>query len=346
MPERFEVDCTYRDRVSTSLGMPPLPPRTTAPPWRSAWDTALYGPGGFFRLHAPVDHFRTAVHGSDLMAQALLRLVREHDLDTVVDVGAGRAELLLALHRLAPDLELLAVEVAPRPEALPPAIGWSAALPSSVDGLVVAHEWLDNVPCHVVEVDNAGTPRVVHVDPATGEESLGHALEDAGVPPSMAQWLDRWWPLAGGEPGTRAEIGSARDRAWVDVVSRLTRGVAVAIDYGHTRDSRPALGSLRSYRHGRAVPVVPDGSCDVTAHVAVDSVAAAVGGTVTSQKQALGSLGLVTGRPPLSAATSDPASYVEGLAGAAAAAQLTAAGGLGDFYWVVSGAGGTSVDLG
>jgi SAM-dependent MidA family methyltransferase len=346
MPAGFGGCATYGDGVSTSLGMPPLPPRTTAPAWRTAWDTALYGPDGFFRLNAPADHFRTAVHGSDLMARALLRLVRSHGLDTVVDVGAGRGELLTDLHRLAPDLELLAVEVAPRPQGLPDAIAWSPVLPESVDGLVVAHEWLDNIPCHVVEVDGSGAPRVVHVDPVTGVESLGHPLGGAGVPPSMAQWLDRWWPLSGREPGSRAEIGSARDRAWADVVGRLDRGLAIAVDYGHTRDSRPPLGSLRSYRHGRAVPVLPDGSRDVTAHVAVDSVAAAVGGTVTSQRQALHTLGLSQERPPVSTATSDPAAYVEALARAGAAADLTAAGGLGDFYWVVSGAAGVSADLG
>src|SRR3954466_13080525 len=98
MPVGLRAAGTYRDGVSTSLGMPPLPPRTTAPAWRTAWDTALYGPRGFFRLNAPSDHFRTAVHGSDLMARALLRLVRQHDLDTVVDVGAGRGELLSDLH--------------------------------------------------------------------------------------------------------------------------------------------------------------------------------------------------------------------------------------------------------
>lgn len=330
----------------TSLGMPPLPPRTAAPSWRSAWDTALYGPEGFFRRNAPADHFRTAVHGSDLMAQAFLRLVRTSGLDTVVDVGAGRGELLLALHRLAPDLELLAVEVAPRPADLPGAIAWSPALPSSVDGLVVAHEWLDDIPCHVVSVDEAGAVRVVHVDPATGEESLGHPVTGSGVPPSMGQWLDRWWPLDTREPGTRAEIGTSRDLAWADVVGRVTRGLAVAVDYGHTRSSRPPFGSLRAYRDGRAVSVVPDGSCDVTAHVAVDAVAAAVDGTVTTQAEALSALGLRVERPPVSLAAQDPRAYVEGLAGAATAADLTATGGLGDFYWIVSGRGGVSTDLG
>ena len=326
--------------------MPPLPPRTSAPAWRTAWDAALYGPNGFFRRHAPADHFRTAVHGSEVMARAFLRLVREHRLDTVVDVGAGRGELLVALHRLAPDLELLGVEVASRPADLPAAVAWSPVLPESVDGLVVAHEWLDNVPCHVVEVDDAGTPRVVHVDPSTGEESLGHAVAEPGVPPSIGQWLEQWWPLTAAQPGARAEVGTTRDRAWADVVRRVERGLAVAVDYGHVRETRPESGSLRSYRHGRAVPVVPDGSCDVTCHVAVDSVSAAGGGTITLQSEALRSLGVDSGRPPRSLAEEDPAGYVAALAGTAAAAVATAAGGPGDFYWVVSGRGGVSPTLG
>ena len=329
----------------TPLGMPALPPPTEAPSWRTAWDSALYGPRGFYRRSAPADHFRTAVHGSDLVARALLRLLRECDLDTVVDVGAGRGELLVALHRLAPDLELLAVEVAPRPAGLPEAIAWSKVLPESVDGLVFAHEWLDNVPCHVAAVDESGQIRVVHVDPATGEETLGHRVATPGVPPSLGEWLERWWPLDHGSPGARAEVGTARDRAWADAAGRVSRGLAIAVDYGHTVRDRPRLGSLRSYQDGRAVRVLPDGSRDVTAHVAVDAVAATVGGTVLTQRQALQRLGVDAARPGRALAADDPAAYVEALAGAGAAADLTAVGGLGDFYWVVSGHGGVSANL-
>src|SRR5689334_20025288 len=77
--------------------------------WRSAMAGALYGTGGFFTRSAegPADHFRTSVHASPLFAGALLRLIRRVDaalggpdrLD-VVDVGAGRGELLAALHAL------------------------------------------------------------------------------------------------------------------------------------------------------------------------------------------------------------------------------------------------------
>ena len=330
----------------TSLGIPPLPPRTAAPPWRNAWDRALYGPGGFFRTNAPGEHFRTAVHGSDLMAEALLRLVRRKGLDTVVDVGAGRGELLLGLHRLAPDLRLLGVEVAPRPPELPEAVAWSPVLPTSVEGLVVAHEWLDNIPCHVVEVDESGTARVVHVDPATGLESLGHPVDAPGVPASLGAWLAAWWPVDRREPGLRAEVGTSRDQAWADVVRRVRRGLAVAVDYGHLRRTRPPLGSLRSYLHGREVDPLPDGSRDVTAHVAVDSVAAATGSVVVQQREALAALGISAALPPLSMATDDPAAYLKALSRATDAADLSAAGGLGDFYWVVSGAGRVSPSLG
>ena len=320
----------------TPLGMPPMPPPTTDPPWKKAWDAALYGPSGFFRRESPVAHFRTSVHASPLFARAVVALTRRAGLDTLVDVGAGRGELLAEAHRIDPTLTLLGVEVAPRPAELPEAVAWTSALPDSVEGLVVANEWLDNIPCHVVEVDGSGTPRVVHVDPATGRETHGAPLTDRAVPAGIAAWCERWWPLAGREPGARAEVGTTRDEAWADVVRRVTRGVAVAVDYGHTARTRPPFGTLRSYRDGQEVDVLPDGSRDVTAHVAVDAVAARVAGTVVRQREALRSLGVDGTRPELALATSDPQGYVRALSRATEAAELTEETGLGGFSWVVS----------
>jgi SAM-dependent MidA family methyltransferase len=230
--------------------------------------------------------------------------------------------------------------VAARPPRLPAAVGWTPELPAAVDGLVVAHEWLDNVPCHVVEVDGSGVPRLVHVDPLTGRESLGHAVDAAGVPPSLASWLEQWWPLGTAQPGARAEIGSTRDRAWADLVGRVVWGLAVAVDYGHTRETRPVAGSLRSYQAGREVPVVPDGSRDVTADVAVDAVAAAAGSVTLTQRAALRTLGVEATRPPRQQAAEDPAGYLRSLSRAADAADVTAEGGFGSFTWVVSAVGG------
>src|SRR4051794_38211450 len=276
--------------------MPVVPPPTPDPTWKQAWDEALYGARGFFRRESPAAHFRTSVHASPLFAGALVRMTREAGLDTLVDIGAGRGELLAAVHGLDPGLDLLGVEIAPRPTDLPEAVAWTTALPESVEGLVVANEWLDNIPCHVVEVDERGVPRGVHVDAATGRESLGAPVGDRSVPASLAQWLARWWPLEP-VPGLRAEVGTTRDAAWADVVRRVHRGVAVAVDYGHVRTSRPPLGSLRSYLRGREVDVVPDGSRDVTAHVAVDAVAAAAEASgaptvVRRQREVLRELGV------------------------------------------------------
>jgi SAM-dependent MidA family methyltransferase len=320
----------------TSLGMPVVPPPTSDPTWKQAWDAALYGPDGFFRREAPAQHFRTSVHASPLFAEALVRMTREAGLDTVVDIGAGRGELLAQMHALDPGLDLLGVEVAARPDDLDGSIAWTTVLPESVEGLVVANEWLDDIPCHVVEVADDGRLRVVHVDPATGAESLGQPLGHSSVPASLAAWVERWWPLDLQEPGTRAEVGTTRDTAWADVVARVTRGIAVAVDYGHLREDRPAFGSLRSYRGGQEVDVLPDGSRDVTAHVAVDAVADRVGGEVRRQRDVLRGLGVSGERPDLARATSDPAGYVRALASATEATELTAPGGLGDFWWVVT----------
>jgi len=294
--------------------------------WRDAWQRALYGEEGFFRRHSPVDHFRTSVNSSELFAQAIWRFVQAEGLGTVVDVGAGRGELLQHLHSLSGGtLGLIGVEIAARPDDLPAAIGWVDALPEHVNGLLIANEWLDNIPCDIVEVDQEGRPRLVLIDPVTGNESLGQERADP--------WLDRWWPVT--EPGDRAEIGTPRDEAWADAVSRVT-GIALAIDYGHTRADRPILGSLRSYRQGVETDVVPDGSRDVTAHVAIDAVAAAAPAKTTTSRQSetLRELGVSGTRPPIDLATTDPQSYLRALADAAASAELTARGGWGDFWWI------------
>jgi hypothetical protein len=319
----------------TSLGMPGVPPPTAHPTWKQAWDAALYGVDGFFRRESPSAHFRTSVHASPLFAEALVAMTRSAGLDTVVDIGAGRGELLTTMRRLDPGLQLLGVEVAARPPALDRSIAWTTGLPEAVEGLVIANEWLDSIPCHVVEVDRDGVPRVLHVDPDTGEESPGQPLTHASVPSSLTAWTEQWWPLTDAAPGTRAEVGTTRDAAWADVVGRLRRGLVVAVDYGHLREDRPASGTLACYRDGHLVDVLPDGSRDVTAHVAVDSVADRVGAVVRRQRDVLHELGVHGTRPDPDTAVDDPAGYLRGLASATEAAELTAPGGLGDFWWLV-----------
>jgi SAM-dependent MidA family methyltransferase len=317
--------------------------------WRAAMGAALYGPGGFFAddSDGPADHFRTSVHASPLFARALLRLIEHVDAALhqpatfeLVDIGAGRGELLSTLDMLLPRsasptlaerIRLTAVEVGPRPAGLAAGIRWRRTVPDRIVGLVLATEWLDNVPLDVVEVDQDRQARRVLVDPASGDETLGELADAAD-----ALWLARWWPL-GGDPGERAEIGWPRDAAWTDAVSIVERGCALAVDYGHRRDARPGLGTLTGFRGGRQVQPVPDGSCDVTAHVAVDAVAGAAGTpyTLMTQREALRALGVDGGRPPLDLARADPAAYLRALAAAGAAAELIDPAGLGGHWWLL-----------
>jgi SAM-dependent MidA family methyltransferase len=329
-------------------------------------EDSLYGArDGFFAREAPRAHFRTSVHASWLFAEAVTRLLERLDralggpaeLD-LLDVGGGRGELLQQVldavagraaaaaddpedptgrgghpgpEGLATRLRPAVVERAPRPERLDPRIAWHAELPpaGSLTGLVFANEWLDNVPLDVAETDGAGVPRYVQVD-AAGRETAG-----AQVSGEDAAWLRTWWPLESA-PGLRAEIGRPRDAAWTAAVHTLSRGLAVAVDYGHTLHERPLLGTLTGYLDGREVPPVPDGARDLTAHVAFDACAAAAAGPwrLRTQREALHDLGVHGGRPPLSWASTDALAYVRGLRDASEAAELTDPAGLGSFRWL------------
>ncbi|MER7188958.1 SAM-dependent methyltransferase [Streptomyces flaveolus] len=392
--------------------------------WREATADALYGPAGFYRgSEGPAGHFRTSVHASPLFAGAVARLLCRVDEAlgrpaslAFVDMAAGRGELVTGvLAALPADVaartRAYAVEVAGRPDGLDRRIEWLAEPPRGVTGLLFANEWLDNVPVDVAEVDADGVARRVLVR-GDGTERLGEPVGGAD-----AEWLARWWPLAG-EEGLRAEIGLPRDSAWASAVSTLERGLAVAADYAHTRDTRPPFGTLTGFQEGRETAPVPDGSCDITSHVALDACATAgyagsgagatgsgagnsgsgshpgdmpsgAGGTgsrtapqerersgtaahpgdtaagtgataraaaepqrasggmgcapactppgarLLPQRDALRALGVTGTRPPLALASTDPAAYVRALASASEAAELTAAGGLGDFVWLL-----------
>lgn len=328
--------------------------------WRAAMEQSLYGDGGFYHRPegGPGRHFRTSTSASVHFARAIARLLAQVDealgrpeVIEFVEVAAARGALLTAVAAVVPEeapvlvsrLRLAGVELAARPDAVPADIAWYPSLDdrAPVHGLLLANEWLDNVALDVVTETESG-PRVLLVDQA-GVELAG----PAPAPDDLA-WLAAWWGRR--EVGDRAEIGLPRDVAWAGAVARVHRGLAVAIDYGHLRADRDAGvysgGSLTGYRDGRQVAPVPDGSCDITAHVALDSVAAAGSAAaqqaagsgpakVTDQRTALRALGIAGGRPDRSLASSDPRGYLQALQSAGQQGELTAPGGLGDFGWVL-----------
>ncbi len=294
-----------------------------AAPWQRAWELALYGTTGFYRRpEGPAGHFRTASHaGPADLAVALSRLATELDCPAIVDVGAGRGELLTALARRPGSLRLHGVDVVARPAGLPARVGWSAGLDATGDeldralpgALVIGWELLDVVPTPILELDD-GVARTVLVEPATGREQLGEPASRAD-----RAWCERWWPIEAGSDGDRIEVGAPRDRFWAALTERAAvagAGALLAVDYAHRRDDRPAAGSLTGFQAGRAVPPRPDGSMDLTTHVAIDAVAAAglaagaTSSTLTSQHEALRALGVTR-------------------------AELLDPGGLGGFSWLV-----------
>lgn len=272
-----------------------------------AMEQALYGPEGFFVRGHPAAHFRTSAQ-SPLFAKAIARLIdladaalgRPSPFD-VVDVGAGEGILLSHLRPLLPDrLNLLPIEI-------------GSEIPSFT-GMLLATEWLDNVPLDLAE--------------------NGRYLWD-GEPVSAADadWLSRWWPSASGT----VEIGRSRDLAWAAAVGKLRAGVALAVDYGHLSGTRPSAPTVTGFRDGREVSPAFDGSTDITAHVAMDAVAAATGlpSKLMSQREALHWLGLSGSRPALDLAHRDPAGYVRALAEASEVASLTDPDGLGSHFWLI-----------
>lgn len=326
-------------------------------PWHAAWQDAVYGGRGFYLRERPADHFRTSVTTSPAFAAALRRLagrvddaLGRPDPFDLVDLGAGSGELLQALPDVPARWRLTAVELRPDPALA--GVRWLPRLPA-LRGLLVAHEWLDDVPLDVVEHG-----RVVLVDDA-GRERLG-----SPAPAEQVAWARRWWP-----DGDRVEVGLSRDRAWAAAVRRVRRGVALAVDYAHVL--RPPAGppartaeadasgrpsgrpperprrtpaeadaapfprrrlTLAGYRDGRQVRPVPDGSCDLTAWVAADAVAAATGSRLLDQRTALRRLGV---RAALPAWGGDARRYATALQAATSAATLLDPAGLGGFAWLV-----------
>ena len=310
---------------------------TPAPfiPWSTAWHQAHVGPAhlgsahhqGFYRRHSPERHFATEAQAGPL-AEALAALIREVDTRlgqprplTVVDIGAGAGELLTGIlghldDELIGRLEATGIDVRPRPDALDPRIEWvqgeapevvSTIWRNGVTGLIIAHEWLDDLPVDVVQRDDLGTLREVLVDPATGEELLGAEVSaDGDAHDWMQQW---WWPVR-----DRAEVGLHRDRAWARLCTSLNAGTAIAIDYSHLAPERDSgrfdAGTMTGFRDGQAVWPIPDASMNITAHVALDSCAAATDppGTILDQASAVRDL-LGDIDPAIPDASTDPAGF-------------------------------------
>ncbi|MHB1210690.1 MAG: SAM-dependent methyltransferase [Candidatus Nanopelagicales bacterium] len=279
-----------------------------ARPWSVAWRAEAID--GFYAREPARRHFATRVMQGPGVAQSIAdvalpvlgRLADEHGYVIVTDAGAADGLLLEQLIALWPkDLAertaWRALDLAGRPAGLDARVDWirgdavaTTAGLVAAPGLVIAHEFLDDVPCDLVEPDERGRWRLLLVS-ADGQERLGPLLADAaaceraGVDgATLAAWCQRWWPRR--EPAARIEAGWLRDLAWRAMCRLVRPGLAIAIDYAHDRPARMAGrwdgGTLVGYHQGRITRPRPDGSVNLTAHVALDACAASVAATATT----------------------------------------------------------------
>jgi SAM-dependent MidA family methyltransferase len=218
---------------------------------------------------------------------------------TLVEYGAGAGTLALAIlaglradrSPLAGALVYAPIELNPHRRAelgeraaaarlpvVPPPTGRPA--PAPVIGAVVANEFLDALPVHVVEI-RGGRAQEVHV----GLSAAG-AFTELFLPPSMPAIAARLDTLAAAgvtlAEGQRAELCLALDRWVVEVAAALSRGIVLVIDYGapaaELYGPRRRAGTLMTYRGHAAdgspgAPYRDVGERDITAHVDTTTLA-------------------------------------------------------------------------
>ena len=260
-------------------------------PFDRFMELALYGPGGFFsgdKLRSQKSgDFLTSPEVSPLFGQTLGRFVAsEHerigDPFTVVEVGAGSGSLLRPLLDVRP-FDTWAVDVSPparaalgrflRPDRV---VSELSELPESIRGVVIANELIDNLPMAVAQLTDGGWR-----ERWVGNDGDGFAFVDAPPRPEVEEWLDRFaGPV---EPGGWVEV-QLQARAWLDeVLSRISAGSLLVIDYGDTAEDlapRRRDGTLRTYRshHLGPHPLDEPGATDITADVNFSALVAAAEG--------------------------------------------------------------------
>lgn len=260
--------------------------------WDLAWARAATGDRGFYYHSLPYDHFTTSVQHSTL-ATDLLPYVRTALLRgpiRFIDVGAGTGLLAEQISDLLTPAErerttLICLDVRPRPAHLSAAIDWIEGdvretiiqIPAG-HTVLVAHEFLDDLPCAMAEVGSDGVAHIMVADHTHFTPTLGAALDTASP---EYEWLKKWWPTT--RPFMRCEIGITRDACWRDLTALVSSGFAIAIDYAHMRADRIRGvwdgGTLTGYRAGQTLTPQATGEMNITAHVALDALADASSGT-------------------------------------------------------------------
>jgi SAM-dependent MidA family methyltransferase len=216
----------------------------------------------------------------------------------ILEFGAGTGKLAASiLHRLAElDFPLdhygileIAPDLAQRQRALlqetkndlqcPTAIDWLSALPSQFEGVIIANEVLDAIPCERIIYQN-------------GEWHLQGVVVQNGAfaleigPIVDPQLLPDYLLTHSFAEGYTTEI-NLQSVAWITAVTQvLTSGLFITLDYGFPASEffhpQREQGTLMAHHRHHAItdPLYLPGLCDLTSHVewsSISSVALAAG---------------------------------------------------------------------
>ena len=268
-------------------------------PFERFMELALYHPeGGFFGSGSlksdKAGDFLTSPEVSPLFGETLaVHVARERsrigDPFSVVEVGAGSGSLLRPLLEKV-EVPAMAVEVSPAARAAlgsaPGEITVADEMPSSIRGVVIANELVDNLPMALAQRSGGGWR-----ERRVGSDQDDLVFIDFEPRPEVSAWLA---DFAGDVPDGGWVEAQLAATAWLArVIDELQAGSVVIIDYGDTTEGllpRRADGTLRTYRahHLGPHPLDEPGKTDITADVnfsALAAVAESHGARVELQRQ-------------------------------------------------------------
>ena len=248
--------------------------------------TALYAPGlgyyaaGATKLGASGD-FVTAPEMTSFFGATLADAFSPVNAESVLELGAGSGKLasdfLAASHGTKRyNILDISADMRERQQAVLAgrAVHWLHALPETIDGLVLANEVLDAVPCEIVRFCN------------------GH-YEQARVCTKQRAFEWTWQPLLAGSlldaaklrippiDGYTSEINLEAEALVATLADRLTDGAICFIDYGFPQReyyvADRSTGTLACHYQHRVHfdPLKLSGLQDITAHVDFTAMAEA-----------------------------------------------------------------------